>query len=192
MPSSRRSRRTRSRPGRPGPGPGGRPRGGRPERDAGSADGGLLGPGAGGRSAERTLLLLFLREPSQLDRAAERGLTADHFREERHGRVYRALTGARDDVTDGSWPPDAFDEGDRELVERLRSDATELVRSTEIFEQALRKVLYQPELERLDEIDRELQLADDEQARELLVEKHELAGELRDAGVPLSFLRRYV
>jgi hypothetical protein len=152
----------------------------------------LLGPGAGGRSAERTLLLLFLREPSLLDRAVESGLEDEHFAEEPNPRVFAALRDAREGEGAEAWPPETFDGEERELVEGLRSDATELVRSSDIFDQALRKVLYQPELERLDEIDRELQLADDEQARELLVEKHELAGELREAGVPLSFLRRYV
>ncbi len=167
-------------PGRPGAG------------GDGPSSGGLLGPGAGGRSAERTLLLLFLREPSLLDRAVESGLAEEHFAEEPHRRVFAALRDARGREDPEGWPPETFEGEERELVERLRSDATELVRSSDIFDQALRKVLYQPELERLDEIDRELQLADDEQARELLVEKHELAGELREAGVPLSFLRRYV
>lgn len=171
---------------------GGRPRPRSGSRTDGAPDGGLLAPGAGGRSAERTLLLLFLRERSPLDRAVEAGLDEEHFREERHGRIFAALREARGEVAEEDWPPDAFDPGERELVERLRDDATELVRSSDIFDQALRKVLYQPELERLDEIDREMQLADDEQARELLVEKHRLAGELREAGVPLSFLRRYV
>ena len=34
-------------------------------------------------------------------------------------------------------------------------------------------------------------LAEEDQARRLLVEKEELARELRGAGVPLSFIRRY-
>ncbi len=180
---------------------GGRRRGGRRRGGGPGAPGGRPGPGpsagretpeegAGDRSAERTLLLLFLREPSTLDRALQEGLEADRFRDERHRRIFEVLREAREEGEE-PWPPDAFPEEDRELVEQLRADRTELVRSDAIFEQALRRILYRPQLERLDEIDRELELADEGQARELLAEKNDLAGELREAGVPLSFLRRH-
>ena len=179
----RRRPRRRSRaagPGAPGgpPGPDPGPAGPRP------------GTAVGDRSAERTLLLLFLREPSMLDRALQAGLEGERFRSERHRRIFARLREARESGEE-PWPPAEFPEEDRELVEELRADPTELVRSDAIFEQALRRILYRPQLERMDEIDRELELADEDQARELLVEKHELAGELREAGVPLSFLRRH-
>ena len=181
---ARARRRRERRPGGRGPGAPDAPpvpRSGRPGDGPG---------GAGDRSAGRTLLLLFLREPSMLDRAVRAGLEEDRFRNEEHARVFALLRDARE--ADGeSWPPGDIPEEDRELVEELRADPTELVRSDAIFEQALRRVLYRPQLERLDEIDREMELADEEQARDLLVEKHELAGELREAGVPLSFLRRH-
>ena len=145
----------------------------------------------GGRSAERTLLMLMLRERSLADRAVEAGLEPDRFRDETYGSIYRRLREARDQEPE-RWPPEDVGDGLRAEVESLRGDTTELRRPEEIFEQTLRKVLYRPELERLDEIDRELELAEEEQARSLLEEKGELARRLREAGVPLSFLRRYI
>lgn len=145
----------------------------------------------GERSAERTLLMLLLRERSLLDRAVEAGLEPGRFRNEDHAAIFRRLRAAAD--ADASrWPPEAFGDGERATVEALKGDTTELRRPEEIFEQTLRKVLYRPQLERLDEIDRELELAEEEQARSLLEEKGRLARRLREAGVPLSFLRRYI
>ncbi len=48
---------------------------------------------------------------------------------------------------------------------------------------------FRQQLERLGHIDRQLQLADETQARLLLVEKTEVAGQLRRAGVSLSSRR---
>ncbi len=175
-------RRTGGGPGAPGGPPGPGP--GRPGRRPGT------GKGAGDRSAERTLLLLFLREPSMLDRALQEGLEADRFRGDDRAAVFRWLRKAREGDAEG-WPPEDPPAEHRELVEELRADPTELVRSDAIFEQALRRLVYRPQLERLDEIDRELELADEEQGRELIVEKQELVRELRNAEVPVSFLRRY-
>ena len=155
---------------------------------------GTEGKGAGsegGRSAERTLLMLLLRERSLADRAVEAGLEPERFRDETHASIYRRLREVRDEESE-RWPPEGFGDGLRSEVEALKGDTTELRRPEEIFEQTLRKVLYRPELERLDEIDRELELAEEEQARSLLQEKGELARRLREAGVPLSFLRRYI
>lgn len=147
--------------------------------------------GEGDRSAERTLLMLCLREPSLVDRAVAAGLEPEGFDDTRRGSIFRRLGEAREEAPD-TWPPDGFEDGERAEVEALRADTTELRRPDEIFEQTLRKVLYRPQLERLDEIDRELELAEEDRARSLLEEKGRLASRLREAGVPLSFLRRYI
>lgn len=147
--------------------------------------------GEGARAAERTLLLLCLRDPSLLDRALEAGLEPEGFDDDRRAAVFGRLAEARRDGTE-EWPPDGFEGGERAELEELRADTTELTRPEDIFEQTLRKVLYRPQIERLDEIDRELELAEEEQARALLEEKGRLADRLRSVGVPLSFLRRHV
>lgn len=162
--------------------------GGGPGRPSGT---GRSGQSDGERSAERTLLMLFLREPSLLDRAVEAGLEPDRFEDGDHVAIFRRLREARDEDRD-RWPPGGFEDGQRAEVEALRSDTTELRRPEEIFAQTLRKVLHRPQLERLDAIDRELELAEEQQARTLLEEKGRLARRLREAGVPLSFLRRYI
>lgn len=168
----RRPARRASGPGMPGPEPG-------PAR------------GSGERSAERTLLMLFLRDPRLVDRAVDAGLEPDSFSDEERGVIYHRLRAARREEANG-WPPEALTDAQRVEVEALRADDTELGRPEEIFEQVLRRVLYRPQLERLDEIDDELELADEPQARDLLEEKGRLARTLREAGVPLSFLRRYI
>ncbi len=147
--------------------------------------------GDGVRTAERTLLVLCLRDPSLLDRALEAGLEPEGFDDDRRAAVFGRLAEARRAGSE-EWPPDGFEDGERVELEQLRADTTELTRPEDIFEQTLRKVLYRPQIERLGQIDRELELAEEEQARALLEEKGRLADRLRRAGVPLSFLRRYV
>ncbi len=61
----------------------------------------------------------------------------------------------------------------------------------QVFDETVRRLVFRRQLERLGHIDRQLQLADEAQARLLLVEKTEVAGQLRRAGVSLSFLRGY-
>ncbi len=76
-------------------------------------------------------------------------------------------------------------------MRRLLKDSTELVHPGDVYEEALRRLLHRERLERLGQIDRELDLADSAQARRLLAEKSAIAKELRAAGVPLSFVRNY-
>ncbi len=171
----------------------------------------VAGPG----SAERTVALLMLRdamrprgerEGSLVARARAAGLEPAHFRDEALAAIYDALIRpeAGEDETTGnhaaggaSGRPPEGPGWTRELepdllpvVEELVADDVELTHPGEIFEQSLRRVLHRPRLERLGEIDRALELAEEQQARELLREKQRLASELREAGVPLSFLRR--
>jgi DNA primase len=146
-------------------------------------------PESGESLAERGLLLLLLRDRALLATARARGLSADHFRQPAYRSIYVALAEAGTDVgTDGLAARLTAEEASR--LEELAGDPTELVHPGEMFEQALRRLLNREPLERLRQIDLELELADEEQARGLLVEKAEIARRLREAGVSLSFLRR--
>lgn len=179
-----------------GAGPG-RPRA-RAPRDEAPREGATR-PDSGGRAAERNLLLLFLRDPSYVERALGAGLVPEHFRDERLAPVARILLspGAKDsgegdrDGQEGGGTPSGLDGPEQEVLREIEADATELTHPEDIFEHSLRRVLYRTRLERLEEIDRELELAEAEQARELLREKEALARELREARVPVSFLRRF-
>ena len=73
----------------------------------------------------------------------------------------------------------------------LQEEDIEVVHSRDAFEETVRRVVHRAKLDRLTQIDRELEMAAEDQAKRLLIEKEELARELRGAGVPLSFVRRY-
>ncbi len=169
------------RPRRPRrPGGGRRPGEGRPGDDPGG-----LGP----QGVERNLLLLLLRDETLVPRALESGVRAAHFREPGYARLFAALAeadgAALAEVPDARLPAEVA-----ARAEALRADATELTDPEEIFRESVRRLLHRPALERLREIDRALELADEGQGRELLAEKQRLAAELRAAGFPLSFLQR--
>ena len=139
-------------------------------------------------AAERGLLLLILRDPTLFEQSIERGLDASHFREPGFRSIYVALQAAgpdRDLDTLGASLADP----ETELLERLVEDSTELIHPGDVYDEALRRLLNREQLERLRQIDRELELADEEQARCLLMEKAEVARLLREAGVSLSFVR---
>jgi DNA primase len=133
---------------------------------------------------ERSLLLLLVRDRGLLETAAEAGLERGHLRDPLLQGVYRALLEAGDD------DPELSGEAD-EIWRTLRDDASEVGHPREAFEEAVRRIVHRAKLDRLAQIDRELELAEEEQARRLLVEKEQLARELRGAGVSLSFLRRF-
>lgn len=141
-----------------------------------------------GRVAERNLLLLFLRDTTYLARAREAGLEAASFRDERLRALAAGLLQAQGPDLEIA---ELFSGAELEGVRELESDATDLSNAEEVFEHSLRRVLYRTRLERLEEIDRELELAEAEQARELLREKEALARELREASVPVSWVRRF-
>jgi DNA primase len=141
--------------------------------------------------AERNLVLLLLRDQALIGRASEAGVGPEHLEHAGLRRVYQALLEHDESGGDMEWAA-RLEPNDRELAERLIGDATELTEPVEIFEQSMRRLLYRPHMKRMKEIDRELELADETQSRELLREKQRLANELRAAGVPLSFLRRRV
>lgn len=167
------------------------PRGGerRPGPRGGEEAAATRRPEGGETLAERALLLLLLRDRPLLAAARERGLSAAHFREPAFRSIYEALAEAEPDAgTDALAGRLTPEQASR--LEELAGDPTELVHPGETFEQALRRLLNREALERMRQIDRELELADEEQARRLLVEKSEIARRLREAGVSLSFLRR--
>ncbi len=141
--------------------------------------------------AERHLILLLLRDEALIARAVDAGVTPERLEHPGMRSVYEALLSRADAESDEEWTA-GLAPAHRELVEELLADATELTEPVEIFEQSIRRILYRPHMERLREIDRELELADETQSRDLLREKQKLADELRAAGLPLSFLRRRV
>jgi len=151
------------------------------------------GPAVGSEAdvaAERGLLLLFLRDRKLIEQSVERGLEPSHFREPGHRSIYAALLEAEQDrdpaAIAASLAPEQAD-----LLAQLLEDSTELVHPADVHTEALRRLLHRDRLERLRQIDRELDLADEQQARSLLVEKSEIARNLRAAGVSLSFVRNY-
>lgn len=133
---------------------------------------------------ERFLMLLLARDRDLLEVAVESGLEDRHFRDDSLRRIYRSLrvSGVGElALTDEVSP----------LWSELQDDDTEVVHPREAFEETVRRIAHRAKLDRLAQIDRELDLAEEDQARRLLVEKQQVARELRGAGVPLSFMRRY-
>lgn len=141
-------------------------------------------------AAERTLIVLLLHDPGLIAAAESEGLAAEHFRHPGLRRIYEATRAS--DGEDPSAVAERLDTSELELLEMLSGFATEVEHSTQVFDESVRRLVFREQLERLGHIDRQLQLADEEQARLLLVEKTELAGQLRRAGISLSFLRSYV
>jgi DNA primase len=141
-------------------------------------------------AAERGLLLLFLRDRSLIERSVERGLSPDHFRHPGLHSIYVALLEADPDGETRSIA-ERMEPEEEALMRGLLEDSTEFVHPGDVYEEWLRRLLHRDRLERLGQIDRELELADAEQARHLLTEKSEIAKELRAAGVPLSFVRSH-
>jgi DNA primase len=141
-------------------------------------------------AAERTLLILLRRDPALITAAAEQGLAATHFRDARARAVYGALL-AEAERGQSEEPGRRLDESAARLWDGLSADSTEFGHPADVFAETVRRLVYRDRIERLAHIDRELKIAEEEQARELLVEKEQIARELREAGVPLSFLRRY-
>ncbi len=142
--------------------------------------------------AERNLVLLLVRDRSLVERAVAAGITSEDLRDAGLRAVYSALAADSDGPDGGGeddWTARVAGVGLRPM-EDLLTDDTELTSPLQIFDESVRRLLHRPQLERLREIDRELELADEGQARELLVEKQGIAERLREAGFPLSFLQK--
>lgn len=141
--------------------------------------------------AERDLLLLLLRDTGLVEKAVEAGVRAEHFREPDNRELFEALTaGSGDEAAPGELPED-MTAAVRARAARLRAEERELTHPGQIFEEAVRQLVYRSRLARLRAIDREMEMADEPQARRLLEEKARLAAELREAGVRVSFLGRW-
>jgi len=133
---------------------------------------------------ERSLLLLLARDRDLLEVAVETGLEERHFRDAVLRHIYQALLVASE------GDPILSDEA-ATVWTALQEDDIEVVHARDAFEETVRRVVHRAKLDRLAQIDRELELAEEDQAKRLLIEKEQLARELRGAGVPLSFMRRY-
>jgi len=133
---------------------------------------------------ERSLLLLLARDRDLLEVAVETGLEERHFRDDVLRRIYQALLVASEGELELSHDAAL-------LWTALKDDDIEVVHARDAFEETVRRIVHRAKLDRLSQIDRELELAEEDQAKSLLIEKEKLARELRGAGVPLSFMRRY-
>ncbi len=138
---------------------------------------------------EREFLLLLVRDPALARRALRVGLSSDHLRDPPAREIFEIFSMAVDegeDTVDWSSASPAA----RERRAELQEVDEEIRDPGQVFEAAARRLLYRGHRERLDEINRELQLADTEQQRRLLSEKQELAQELRAAGEAATFMPR--
>jgi DNA primase len=140
-------------------------------------------------SAERILTLLILRDPTLAEDARDAGLAEKHFRNSRLRAIYVALLERQETETEPL--AGRLDEETATVWGELMGDDTEVVHPDIVFSETIRRMLHRELIDRLDQIDRELEIAAEGQARQLLVEKQRIARELREAGVSLSFLRRY-
>ena len=133
-------------------------------------------------AAERSLLLLLIRdslltegssERSWIGRALDDGVRVEHF----HAPKYRALYAALATTHEEGTRPDEADlfkvvpKELRELLEALLGDATEMTHPEEIYEASVQRLIYRPAELRLREIRREMKMADEPQKRELLQEQ---------------------
>jgi DNA primase len=145
-----------------------------------------------GTRAERDLVLLLLRDPPLARRASQGGVRPEHFSVGAHREIFTYLvertTETSEEETD-DWLP-GLTEPARVTAEALLRDETELTSPSEIFDASVRRLLYRRQRERLVEIDRELELADPDQQRELLVEKQRIADRLREVGEATGFMPR--
>jgi len=142
--------------------------------------------------AERNLLLLLVRDRSLVERTVATGIRPEHLRTAGFRAIYAALLAdpeGSEEAGEDDWTERVAAVG-RGALDNLMTDETELTSPLQIFDESIRRLLHRPQLERLREIDRELELADEGQARELLIEKQGIAHRLREAGFPLSFLQK--
>lgn len=160
---------------------------------SGSDPGPAPGSSTGFQRAERTILLLLVRDEEfheLLDEARQEGLEAEHFATEAHREIFRALREDPDARDPATWA-EAFSPEARSILVRLREDRTEVPHARRVFQESVRYLVSRPDLRRLREIERQLELADDEQSLELVKEKERLAHRLRDAGVRVGMHRRW-
>lgn len=143
-----------------------------------------------GTRAERDLVLLFLRDPPLARRASLGGVRPEHFSNVGHRAIFAYLAARTETASDEETEDWLLDlpETTRATAEALLRDETELTSPNDIFDASVRRLLYRDHRERLKEIDRELELADPDQQRDLLVEKQRIADQLREVGEATGFM----
>jgi len=168
------------------------PAAGRPAAPVASQEDDRFSRAAEDSRAERMLLLLLGRDPALGARALELGVRAEQFHGAPAAELFRTLTSEMVEPAAESAAEAVAGASDaaRRLLLELNSDPTEVTHPGQALEESARRLVHRARLERLGLIDREMELADETQARELLIEKESIARELREAGVSLTFLRR--
>jgi DNA primase len=141
-----------------------------------------------GMGAERTLLLLLLRDEAWVERAAREIGPAD-FRDPIYRLIFEGLLhveGSRD--PEARWL-EAFAAEVLPTVEELRGDpeSEHLTAPAQMFDGALRRILARPFEERLSKIDRQLAQASAERQEELMREKAELSRTMRERNLLVKF-----
>jgi DNA primase len=142
--------------------------------------------------AERDLVLLLLRDPGLARQVWTAGIRREHFSREGHRAIFTHLAEQMkgpEEIAVEDWLGE-LPEAPRAAAETLLRDHTELRSPGEILEASIRRLLYRRQRDRLGEIDRELELADQDQQRELLVEKQRIAEQLREVGEAAGFMPR--
>ena len=143
-------------------------------------------PSAASRT-EHDLLLLLVRDPTLTRQAVRVGLVPDHLSDPRGRELFEILSAASDEGVDSpDWTSASAAAG--ELAKALRESDRELPDAARVFDAVVRRLLYRPHRERIEEIGRAIELAEPEQQRRLLGEKQELVRELRAAGESGAFM----
>ncbi len=156
----------------------------RPSRPSPPAATSAPEPAGRAAGAEQKLLLLLVRDRGRVQQAAEL-LSAEDFRQPGHRSLYQALTTA-----DASASPAdlALDPAARALLERLEGDREDLGETDRVFWETVERIRVRPLLERLSELTRLMQVADEQDQQVLMAEEMELGRQLRQKAAELEKL----
>jgi DNA primase len=154
----------------------------RPSPPAGTAPAGPEGRAAD--AAERKLLLLLVRDRGRVAQAAEL-LSADEFRHPTHRSLFQALTAADPSASPADM---ALEPAARALLERLEGDREDLSETDRVFWETVERIRLRPLLERLSELTRLIQVADEQEQQVLMAEEMELGRRLRQKAAELEKL----
>lgn len=154
----------------------------RPSPPAGTAPAGAEGRAAD--AAERKLLLLLVRDRGRVAQAAEL-LSADEFRHATHRSLFQALTTADPSASPADM---ALEPAARALLERLEGDREDLSETDRVFWETVERIRLRPLLERLSELTRLIQVADEQEQQVLMAEEMELGRRLRQKAAELEKL----
>lgn len=134
---------------------------------------------------ERNLLLLFVRDEGYLERALEREVGPDAFRDPGYRLVFDTLlhhAGKRD--AEGEWLKELPDDVVSAVQDLRESGEGGMMSEPErFFEDNLLALVARPFEERLEELERELLIAPPDKQMPLLLEKNELRLSMRERGI---------